>query len=108
MTSMDWIDEIEARANLVVKNHEDWSVSAAVILAGHDVPKLLAEIRRLRAELEAAEVDMCEMASPDASPCDYCGKKTSCAHIVSCPRRGYDEFVWRGLCTENGGQNEQG
>ena len=57
---MDWLDEIEAIANLVVKNHEDWSVSAAVILAGHDVPKLIAEVRRLRAELEAAKGELAE------------------------------------------------
>ena len=50
--------EIANRANLVVKNHEDWSVAAAVMLAGHDVPKLIAEVRRLRAENDAYKADV--------------------------------------------------
>lgn len=42
--------EIANRADLVVRNHADWSVAAAVLLAGRDVPALLDEISRTWAE----------------------------------------------------------
>jgi len=44
--------EIANRAELVVRNHADWSVAAAVMLAGRDVPALLAEVERLNSENE--------------------------------------------------------
>ena len=103
---MDWLDEIEAMANLVVKNHEDWSVADAVMLAGHDVPKLVAEVRRLRAELEAAKGDLAK-----AKPCDCCVHQYSGDCILEesfDPCSSYIEggkWEWRGV-TENGGANE--
>ena len=42
--------EIANRAELVVRNHADWSVAAAVLVAGRDVPALLDEISRAWAE----------------------------------------------------------
>lgn len=42
--------EIANRAEMVTRNHADWSVAAAVLLAGHDVPALLDEISRTWAE----------------------------------------------------------
>ena len=122
---MDWLDEIEARANLVVKNHEDWSVAAAVTLAGRDVPALLAEVERLketldmattgrdhaedlavilRAELEAAKQDIRDMLRADCSE-EHCEKCKTHKKGLVCMIGNCDNAEWRGV-TENGGANE--
>ena len=50
--------EIANRAEMVTRNHADWSVAAAMLLAGHDVPALLAEVERLRGENDAYKADI--------------------------------------------------
>ena len=49
--------EIANRAEMVTRNHADWSVAAAVTLAGRDVPALLAEVERLRTAEESLAVE---------------------------------------------------
>lgn len=107
---MDWFDEIEARARDAVTNIGETftpAVSALRDIARSDVQNLIAEVRRLREELEAAKRDLqmagwgnvCEVCIHDkeglSNPaCDVCDDEP-----------GTSQFVWRGV-TENGGANE--
>ena len=87
--------EIANRAELVVKNHADWSVAAAVLLAGRDVPAILAEVERLRAELEAItkqinSVRTCKMCVHHKSdvfenPCAVCNMIVKQNFKWACP-----------------------
>ena len=88
---MDWLDEIEARGYT-----ND--------LTPNDVYLLLAEVRRLREELEAAKRDLqmagwgnvCEVCIHDkeglSNPaCDVCDDEP-----------GTSQFVWRGAAENRG------
>ena len=106
--------EIANRAEMVTRNHADWSVAAAVLLAGRDVPALLAEVERLRTaeeslavenarlarELEAAKGDM-RLLSDEYKFCNLCKYHNgdgvdTCSHPLrfSCDAENF--YDWRG------------
>ena len=72
-----------------------------------DAPELLAEVERLRAELEAAKRDLGYAA--DCESCDNNGSEDG-----SCDDCGWDEishWCWRGICPANApspGEGERG
>ena len=61
----------------------DWAGSIAMFLVeAHDyVPKLLAEITRLRSRL----AEVAELHSPMGGDCGYCADETGGAHSWPCP-----------------------
>ena len=145
---MDWLDEIEARAeaampgewqfnedcNEIVNTNGDNVISTSwydgpilniteedanfVMASRKDVPKLVAEVRRLRtveeslvvenaslrAELEAAKRDIRDMLRADCSE-EHCEKCKTHKKGLVCMIGNCDNAEWRGA-TENGGANE--
>lgn len=81
--------------------------------AREDIPYLLSEVERLRAELDAAKWDLTYTDNCDACvhnvkgaecglDCEDCTLDCTCRACFN----GETAWQWRGLCAENGGRNE--
>ena len=97
------LQEIKARVEAAVYDCDYMELES---LALHSIPDLIAEVERLRAELEAARGDMREL-SGHYKICKFCmydkgGGVSDCKDYKCDSENHYD---WRGLCAENGGAN---
>lgn len=94
----DWLEEIKARAEEYTAGNTDYYELMRFVAT--DIPDLIAEVRRLRAELDAAKRDI-EIALGTQRVCFACKNVIPCSNSIT-GEYGCDP-KWRGLCAENGG-----
>ena len=102
------LSAIETRIEKLKEARWESVVSLASTIAHDDAPALLAEVWRIRAELEAAKGDI-RALSDEYKFCNMCKYHNgegvdTCSHPLrfSCDAKNF--YEWRGA-TENGGAN---
>jgi hypothetical protein len=99
-------EEIRARAEAELKNLQR---SPLVMISGprvekvlgEDIPYMLAENARLRAELEAAKRDIRVMLQREQN-CEFCSFCSQNTEHGDCTN-DCEKAEWRGPCAKNGG-----
>lgn len=108
----DWLDEIKARAEEYTAGNTDYYELMRFVAT--DIPDLIAEVERLRAEMEAAKRDIRELLFDDGlTRCGCCAHLDQCDPDYDCSEDAQEQpnhflWEWRGPSAENGGRNEQG
>lgn len=96
------LSAIETRIEELKEARWESVVSLASTIARDDAPALLAEVWRLRAELEAAKRDFTEYVRGGHEKCAYCDHDDECEPGESLCYANVNNWQWRGA-TENGG-----